>query len=167
MAISLASISGISRICRISALSGEGLIKTLLKLAMAKNGNAISAAVKNLEESDVRKLQWLLISLTARGLSESGLENITMDADSTVKSVCGHQQGAEKEYNTTRKGAKSYYPYLEKLLKALMRTELFDNMDNAVCSASHTALKLGVQTSYAQLAEIEAAATGMQKMQLV
>lgn len=54
----------------------------------------------------------LLLSKNARWLSESGLENITLDADSTVKSVCGHQQGAEKGYNTTKKGAKSYHPLL-------------------------------------------------------
>jgi len=43
---------------------------------------------------------------------ESGLESITLDADSTVKSVCGNQEGAEKGFNTTKKGAKSYHPLL-------------------------------------------------------
>jgi len=35
-----------------------------------------------------------------------------LDADSTVKSVCGNQQGAAKGFNTTKKGAKSYHPLL-------------------------------------------------------
>jgi len=40
------------------------------------------------------------------------LTSITLDADSTVKSVCGNQEGAEKGFNTTKKGAKSYHPLL-------------------------------------------------------
>ena len=46
------------------------------------------------------------------GLRESGLNSITLDADSTVKSVCGNQEGAAKGFNTTKKGAKSYHPLL-------------------------------------------------------
>ncbi|NBS27186.1 MAG: IS1380 family transposase, partial [Gammaproteobacteria bacterium] len=40
------------------------------------------------------------------------LRRITVDLDSTVKTVFGHQEGAEKGYNTAKKGAKSYHPQL-------------------------------------------------------
>jgi hypothetical protein len=112
MAITLASISGISRICRIAVFSGDGLVRALLKLNKAINENAISKGLKNLGESGARKLQKLLLTKNARWLRESGLKRITLDADSTVKSVCGHQEGAEKGYNTTKQGAKSYHPLL-------------------------------------------------------
>lgn len=45
-------------------------------------------------------------------MRESGLASITLDADSTVKSVCGNLEGAEKGFNTTKKGARSYHPLL-------------------------------------------------------
>jgi len=112
MAITLASISGIGRICRIATFSGDGLVKALLRFRKGINENAISATLKNLGQSGARKLQMLLLSRNTRWLRESGLENVTLDADSTVKSVCGHQQGAEKGYNTTKKGAKSYHSLL-------------------------------------------------------
>jgi hypothetical protein len=112
MAITLASISGISRLCRIAAFSGDGLVKSLLKLDKAINENAISAALKNLGQVGARKLQTVLLSKNSRWLRESGLESITLDADSTVKSVCGNQEGAEKGFNTKKKGAKSYHPLL-------------------------------------------------------
>ena len=112
MAITLSSISGISRICRIATFSGDGLVKALLKLDKAINENAISATLKTLGQSGARKLQMLLLSKNAQWLHESGLESITLDADSTVKSVCGNQEGAEKGFNTTKKGAKSYHPLL-------------------------------------------------------
>ncbi|MCL6102932.1 MAG: hypothetical protein M1292_10645 [Bacteroidetes bacterium] len=51
MAITLSSISGKSRICRIATFSGAGLVKALLKLDKAINENAISATLKNLGQS--------------------------------------------------------------------------------------------------------------------
>ena len=112
MAVTLASISGISRICKIAAFSGDGLVKALLKLDKAINENAISAALKDLGQNGARKLQQLLLSKNAGWLHKSGLKSITLDADSTVKSVCGNQEGAAKGYNTTKKGAKGYHPLL-------------------------------------------------------
>jgi len=53
-----------------------------------------------------------LLSKNAHWLKESGLTSITLDADSTVKSLCGNQEGAAKGFNTTKKGAKSYHPLL-------------------------------------------------------
>ena len=106
MAITLASISGVNRICRIAAFSGDGLVRSLLRLKKGINENAISTTLKSLGQGGARKLQMLLLSNNARWLSESGLESITLDADSTVKSVWGHQEGAEKGFNTTKKGGK-------------------------------------------------------------
>ena len=108
----MSSFCGINRICKIASFTGDGLVRALLKLDKAINENAISATLKKLGQSGARKLQMLLLTKNARWLEESGLESITLDADSTVKSVCGNQQGAAKGFNTTRKGAKSYHPLL-------------------------------------------------------
>jgi len=100
MTIILSSLSAISRICRIATFRRDGLVKTLLKLDKAINENAISAALKGLGQKGARKLQMLLLSKNAQWLGKSGLKSITLDADSTVKSVCGSQEGAVKGYNT-------------------------------------------------------------------
>ena len=72
MAITLASISGIiSRICKIAAFSGDGLVKTLLKLDKVINENAISATLKSLGHSGACKLQMLLLSKNARWLDRN------------------------------------------------------------------------------------------------
>ncbi|MQY77684.1 MAG: hypothetical protein GH151_00570 [Bacteroidetes bacterium] len=88
------------------------IFKLLIIKNKAINENAISAMLKHLGQTGARKLKILLLSKNARWLHESGLESITLDADSTVKSVCGNQQGAAKGFNTTSKGAKSYHPLL-------------------------------------------------------
>jgi len=112
ISIAMSSFCGINRICKIASFTGDGLVRALLKLDKAINENAISATLKKLGQSGARKLQMLLLTKNARWLEVSGLESITLDADSTVKSVCGNQQGAAKGFNTTKKGAKSYHPLL-------------------------------------------------------
>jgi hypothetical protein len=112
ISIIMASFCGIKRINKISSFTGDGLTRVLLKLNKAINENAISITLKRLGQSGSRKLQYFLLSKNARWLKESGLTRITLDADSTVKSVCGNQEGAAKGFNTTKKGAKSYHPLL-------------------------------------------------------
>lgn len=112
ISIIMASFCGIKRINKISSFTGDGLTRVLLKLNKAINENAISITLKRLGQSGARKLQYFLLSKNARWLKESGLTRITLDADSTVKSVCGNQEGAAKGFNTTKKGAKSYHPLL-------------------------------------------------------
>ena len=112
LSVAMSSFCGINRICRIASFTGDGLVRVLLKLNEAINENTISVTLKKLGQSGARKLQSFLLSKNARWLKESGLRSITLDADSTVKSVCGNQQGAAKGFNTTKKGAKSYHPLL-------------------------------------------------------
>jgi len=112
ISIIMASFCGINRINKISSFTGDGLTRVLLKLDKAINENAISTTLKKLGQKGARSLQSLLLSINARWLKESGLTSITLDADSTVKSVCGNQEGAAKGFNTTKKGAKSYHPLL-------------------------------------------------------
>jgi hypothetical protein len=112
ISILMASICGINRISRIAAFSGDGLIRSLLKLEKPINGDSISKTLKKLGQSGSRKLQSLLLDKAANWLQQSKLTSITLDADSTVKSVCGNQEGAAKGFNTTKKGAKSYHPLL-------------------------------------------------------
>ena len=42
----------------------------------------------------------------------TGMKMITIDLDSTVTPVYGHQEGADKVYNPKKRGLKSYHPLL-------------------------------------------------------
>ena len=112
LSVVLASMSGINRMSKISTFTNDGLVGSILKLTKGINENAISTGLKNLGQSGARCLQSLLLSKNSSWLNESNLERITLDADSTVKSVSGNQEGAAKGFNTTKKGAKSYHPLL-------------------------------------------------------
>lgn len=112
LAIVFASLSGINRICHMANFTGDGLVRVLLNLKKAINENTISVTLKKLGQSGARTLQTLLLDNNSRWLDQTGLESITLDADSTVKPVFGSQQGAAKGYNPTKKNGMSYHPLL-------------------------------------------------------
>lgn len=112
MSIILSSLAGINRISRIANFTQDPLIQVNLKLQKAINEDAISGMLKKLGQAGARKLQKFLLSNKSRLLHKSGLRHITFDADSTVSIVYGNQEGAEKGFNSKKKGAKSYHPLL-------------------------------------------------------
>ncbi len=66
---------------------------------------------------------------TRSGTSKIGLlQTLWIDVDSSVKTVCGKQQGTAKGYNTHKKGARSYHPQLafctqtKEILQGWLRT---------------------------------------------
>ena len=112
LSVVLASFAGINRLKRIAAVTHDALVKVLLGLETGLNKDVISTRLKELGQAGAILLQEHLFKLTTSWLTQSQLETITLDADSTVKTVYGHQQGAEKGYNHDKPGANSYHPML-------------------------------------------------------
>jgi hypothetical protein len=112
LSVVMASFAGINRLQRIAAFSHDALVKALLGLETGLNKDVISTRLKELGQSGANLLQEHLFKLTIKFLKKSKLERITLDADSTVKTVYGNQQGAEKGFNPNKRGAKSYHPVL-------------------------------------------------------
>lgn len=110
--IIFASLAGINRISRIANFTHDPLVKVNLGLKKAINENAISGKLKQLGQKGARSLQAFLLSYKSRVLKNSRLKAITLDADSTVSITYGNQEGADKGFNTKKKGAKSYHPLL-------------------------------------------------------
>lgn len=95
-----------------SSFSEDELVKKLLFLEKGINENSISRKFKQFGESGCRKLEDYALKLNSDFIKQSGYSSITIDADSTVKSVNGNQEGAEKGYNTVKRGFNSYHPIL-------------------------------------------------------
>ena len=112
MSIIFASLAGINRISRIANFTQDPLVKVNLRLKKAINEDAISSKLKMLGQQGARMLQNFLLSYKSRQLKNSGLKTITLDADSTVSITYGKQEGAEKGFNTKKKGQNSYHPLL-------------------------------------------------------
>lgn len=112
MSVILSSLSGIKRIKRISNFTNDILIMTLLKLKKGINNNAISSRLKELGQAGTNKLHEYLLIKTKYWIKKSNVKEITLDCDSSVKTVYGNQEGAAKGFNSKNKGRKSYHPLI-------------------------------------------------------
>lgn len=112
LAVILASMCGISHLSRIAVFTADVLVRTLLGLPKGLNKDVISVRFKALGQRGARLLEELNGQRLRRRLENLALESVTLDADSTVKTVYGQQEGAAVGYNPHKKGAKSYHPLL-------------------------------------------------------
>ena len=108
----LASMSGVYRLTGIANFTWDPLVKRVLNLVNGLNKDVISAEFKKLGQSGAYLLEDMFGFRIKRMLEAQGLTEITLDADSTVKTVYGNQQGAAKGFNPKKRGAKSYHPLI-------------------------------------------------------
>ena len=111
-AVILASLSGVYRLTGIANFTCDPLVQKVLGLVKELNKDVISTEFKKLGQHGARLLEELFGCRIKRTLEKSELEELTIDADSTVKAVYGSQEGAAKGYNPYKRGAKSYNPLL-------------------------------------------------------
>ncbi|RQW06869.1 IS1380 family transposase [candidate division KSB1 bacterium] len=88
------------------------LVKALLGLPNGINKDMISTRFKALGESGARQLEELNGRRLYRQIEALHVKQQVLDADSTVKTVYGNQDGAAMGYNPHKRGAKSYHPLL-------------------------------------------------------
>jgi hypothetical protein len=108
--IVLAHMSGIHRLIRIENFTKDPLVGHLLQLRSRIEDSTFKDRLSKLGERGAKLLQDNLFSLTRKWLVKCNLSRITIDCDSTVCTVYGHQEGAEVGYNPHKKGAPSYHP---------------------------------------------------------
>ena len=112
LSLLLSSLSGINRAVRIANFTADSLVQTLLNLSKHLNKDVLGERLKKFGQQGSVLFQEYTFKKVSQWITESGLTAITIDCDSTVKTVYGNQQGAAKGYNPDKKGAKSYHPLL-------------------------------------------------------
>ena len=112
MSLVLGSLSGVNRISRLSNFTADPLVMHLLNLRKNINVDAFRDRLKGLGQAGAINLQEFLFKYITQWLIISDSETLTIDADSSVCTVYGNQQGAAKGYNPHKKGAKSYHPII-------------------------------------------------------
>jgi len=112
LAVVLASLCGINRMTHIASFTFDSLVMFLLGLPSGLNKDVIGVRLKQLGQRGSIHLHEHLFGLTKKWLIDSNLTSITLDADSEVQTVYGHQEGADVGFNPVKRGAKSYHPIL-------------------------------------------------------
>ena len=114
-------IGGATCIAKLCALWSDRVLAKLAGWLRLPVETTVSRVFKEVEERQISQLETLNHQLRGRlwrmaqraGVSQVGLlPTQWLDIDSTVDSVCGHQEGAAKGYNSKKKGALSYHPQL-------------------------------------------------------
>ena len=112
LSVILASLSGVNRLTGIATFTWDPLIQSALGLVNGLNKDVISTEFKRLGESGARLMDDMFGYRVKRVLEESAPKELTVDADSTVQTVYGKQEGAAKGFNPKKKGAWSYHPII-------------------------------------------------------
>ncbi len=108
----LASLAGVCRQEKIAHFTADPLVMPLLGLENGLNKDVLGVRTKQLGQAGAIGLHEGLFEFIPLWFKNYDASAITLDGDSTVKTVYGNQQGAAKGYNPHKKGAKSYNPLL-------------------------------------------------------
>lgn len=112
LSVVLASLAGVHRLKRIAHFTRDALVMNLLGLDRGLNKDVISTRLKQMGQAGSIMLQEYLFQWQKQWTKTHIADYVTIDADSTVQTVYGNQEGAAKGYNSKKRGAKSYHPLL-------------------------------------------------------
>jgi len=121
--VMLSILSGHQRYAHINALRGDGVNPELLGMGKVVSEDSVRRAFIQLDEAE--GVHWLQTSLEQ---VYSPLLNIPwiLDADATIKTLYGHQEGAEVGYNPHKPGRPShtYHTYMIANLRLILDVEM-------------------------------------------
>ena len=130
-------IGGATSMAKVCAVWSDGVLARIAGWFQLPVETTINRLFKEVNARQIAQLESLNHRLRGRlwrkaqraGVSKVGLKPTEwLDIDSTVDTVCGHQEGAAKGYNPKKKGALSYHPQLafwsdsKEILQAWFRT---------------------------------------------
>ena len=105
-------IAGAKHISQLDIIRHDSVIMRLLNWGAFPVSTTISRIFKlfsqkhNVEFSNAQSI------LRQKVWDKESQESVTLDIDSTVRGVYGNQEGAEKGFNSKKKGQRSYHPLL-------------------------------------------------------
>lgn len=105
-------VSNIGRILHLENFSHDCLVQKLLQLPGFISDQVISFRLKKLGSNGVGSLTHVLHRTASQTLIQQRTKELTIDCDSTVNTVFGNQEKANKGYNPKYRGFKSYHPLI-------------------------------------------------------
>ena len=114
-------IAGARSLIKICSVWQDTVLRECARWQHIPSDSHLGRLLKLFNFQKVSKLETVVHQMRARAWKlalRSGtstvyaLQRITIDLDSTVKTVFGHQEGAKKGYNEKKRGAKSLHPQL-------------------------------------------------------
>ena len=104
--------SGQNRISKIESFSRDPLVKEMLSIDNKIDEDTIANRFNRFGMKQTDELMEINGKMSTKVHEKLGTKKDILDLDSTVRTVYGNQEGAEKGYNPHKKGAKSLHPLL-------------------------------------------------------
>ena len=104
--------SGMNRISKIENFTLDPLLQQLFGLSGKISDSTIIDRLKRFSMKQTSEYMGLIGQISQKTHKKLGTIKDILDLDSSVKTVYGNQQGAEKGFNGQKKGAKSYHPLM-------------------------------------------------------
>lgn len=108
----LGILSGMNRISKIENFTLDPLLQQLFGLSGKISDSTIIDRLKRFSMKQTSQYMGLIGQMSGKIHKRLGTSRDILDLDSSVKTVYGNQQGAEKGFNGQKKGAKSYHPLM-------------------------------------------------------
>lgn len=110
--IILGIICGMNRISKIEQFTLDPLAQKLFNLSGKISDSGIIDRLKRFDMKQSSEYMQIIGDMSNKVHQKLQAGKDILDLDSSVKTVYGNQQGAEKGFNEKKKGAKSYHPLL-------------------------------------------------------
>lgn len=110
--ITLAIMCGMNRISKIEQFTLDPLVQKLFNLPDKISDSGIIDRLKRFGMKQSTEYMQIIGEMSNKVHHKLQTGKDILDLDSSVKTVYGNQQGAEKGFNEKKKGAKSYHPLL-------------------------------------------------------
>ena len=108
----MAMIKGAKHISHTLYLAKDSGLRKLWNWARFPVETTIVRTLNLFSQAQIAKIADLNQTLRQKAWDRKWLGKITLDLDSAVKTVYGHQEGAEKGYNPTHPGKRNYNPII-------------------------------------------------------
>lgn len=112
MMLAMGVIAGARHMSHLAILRTDAVICALFKWESFPDDTTFGRLFKLFRPVHCHELSEVEAKARHKVWSRKWFGRITLDMDSTVKGVYGSQQGAEKGFNTKKKGQKGYHPLL-------------------------------------------------------
>jgi hypothetical protein len=110
MMLMIAVIAGAKHICHLSVIRTDNVLRTLFRWDKFPDDTTVSRIFKLFTHRHCQELSEIETEIRKKVWGKKWFGRVTLDMDSSVKGVFGNQEGAQKGYNTKKKGQKSYHP---------------------------------------------------------
>lgn len=110
MLVMMGVLAGAKHISHMALLRTDTVIRTLFGWIKFPDATTISRIFKRFNHRNCNEISNAESQARKKVWSKKWFGRVTLDMDSSVKGVTGHQQGAEVGYNPQKKGQPSYHP---------------------------------------------------------